>query len=187
MKKWIVKYWIALAEVFDWKVPGWVQGLVDKKEFESFQAAERDLTEALKTDSAGEHPMPAFLEAKIKRGIIGTEDAPRRKNILEGFLMPASMLAAVVVIGFILVYRPGEVDQPAISEDPAPLVASTTVNSDAIEDFAKQIKGIEGKLLDDDVFVNPLVSEGDRLKADMKSAIRFVAKSFTPDQFLKEG
>jgi hypothetical protein len=188
MKKWIVKNWIALAEVFDWKVPAWVQGLVDENELESLKAAERHLTDALKNDSPEEYEIPPFLEAKIKRGIIESEDAPKRKSILEGLLVPASTLAAVVVIGFILVYRPGEVSQQTTDlQEPTPAIAATASSSDAIEKFAQQINVIEGKLFEEDKFVNPLVSEGDRLKADMTNAIRFVAKSFTPDQFLKEG
>ncbi|MEX0323842.1 MAG: hypothetical protein AB3N63_16905 [Puniceicoccaceae bacterium] len=187
MKKWIVKNWIALAEVFDWKVPAWVRGLVDENEFEAFNAAERDLTDALKRSSPEEHEMPAFLEAKITRGIIESEDEPRRINILQGLLVPSAMLAAVVVIGFVLVYRPGAVDQTEAPQQVAPMIASSSANSDAIENFADQINVIEEKILEEEIFVNPLVSEGDRLKADLTNAMRFVAKSFTPDQFLKEG
>ena len=180
MKTWIARQWIAMAEVFGWRIPSWVRSLVPADEFEQMLTREEDLTKALKSDAPREIPMPAFLETRIERAIVDTQEAPRRRTRWSGLLIPSSAFAMAVMVGFIML---SDRSAPVVTPEPQPELAVTetpvTVSSaEAMDRIGKGLSTLEKSLI-----VRPLAMEQDRLAADVTSALKFVSSSILPDAY----
>lgn len=180
MKKWIAQQWIALAEVFGWRIPAWVRGMVPQDEFEAMLAREHRLTETLKEDSPEAPPMPAFLSTRIERAIQEAEKPAAGRNLIGSFLIPASAFAMAVLVGLFVVNsrdleQPGTIDTPVVAvAEPAP-ATEVPLNLSRI---SERISNLENGLI-----MQPLENEQERLAADLTSALQFMSSSILPDNY----
>ena len=181
MKKWIAQKWIAIAEVFGWPVPAWIRRLLPAQEIAALVAAERELTEALKSDSPPELPMPAFLDTAIERAVVESGEVPKRGLRWTDLLIPASAFAMAMVVGFVMLSNrktasvaiPGEQPEVAVAEMSTPTETSRTLDR-----IGEGLSTLEQGLI-----VTPLTNEQKRLTADVASALQYVSRSILPDTY----
>jgi hypothetical protein len=180
MKLWITKKWIALAEVFGWRTPTWVRGLVPAETFEKLTSRERDLTDLLSNGSPREHPVPAFLKEKIERGIHDSSPESKRKSPWSSLLIPASAFAMAVVVGFIVLF-PGTSPIPDAVPEVELAVVTEVPESTASPALVLIGEGLAG--LEKGLIMQPLELEKQRLAADVTNALQFMSRSILPDAF----
>jgi hypothetical protein len=180
MKRWIAKQWIALAEVFGWPVPSWIRHLVPATELDELLHNEKELTNALQSDSPEDLPMPAFLDTRIERSIVETGEVPKRGAWWTGILVPASAFALAVVVGFVMLSdRDSLTDFPDPQPELAIADAPSTVNSaQTLDRIDKSLASLEKGLI-----MKPLAMEQERLTSDVTSALQFFTSSVLPDSY----
>lgn len=185
MKRWIVKQWIAFAEVTGGRVPRWIRQLVTDREYSRLLRSEESLTRMLSKPPSRQTEFPESLKPEINRRLaeITQDESPRFR--MPRYWLPAT--AAMAVILFALVLR----REPA-SENPAPgqpeaALAVTPEPGQPVNAEAVTLPGLP-RLADgaavEQLLLNPLEQEQAYLAADLSNAAMFVAQSIIPSRYM---
>ncbi len=180
MKKWIIGQYIALAEVFGWKIPTWMHKLLSPRQMDELLTAESELTEALKTDDPSDVKVPENLEFLIESRIKASATVSRKRPSIIGYLVPVSAFAACALLGLYLINTPDWVE-PVQPDPVGELIETVETPIQAASSMAGLNQPEKGDLL-----LRPLSSEKARLSSDVTNALKYVAQGVIPDQYVEQ-
>lgn len=179
MKKWLIGQYISLAEVFGWKIPGWMNqlpgGLVN-----DLLASESALTDALREDYPSDVTVPENLDFLIESRIKASASVSAGRPSFISYLVPVAAFAACAMLGLYLLNTPDWV-QPKQSDPVSSIVTSVEAPMKSVASIAGLDKPEKGDLL-----LRPLSSEKAKLSSDVTNALKYVAQGVVPDQYMEQ-
>ncbi len=180
MKKWIIRQYIALAEVFGLRVPGWMQNQLPDGQVAELQQQEASFTNSLKEQDLEDVDVPENLDFLIESRIRASAGVTKEKASIISYLIPVSAFAACAVLGLYLLNTPdwkapedGSVVKQILSEIESPI--RTVIEESGLNQPEKG-----------DILLRPLSSEKARLSTDLTNALKYVAQGVVPDQYMDE-
>jgi len=180
MKKWIIRQYIALAEVFGLRVPDWMQNGLPDGQFAELMQQEASFTNSLKEQELADIEVPENLDFLIESRIRASAGVTKEKPSFMSYLVPVSAFAACAVLGLYLLNTPdwkapeeGSGIKQIFNEIEAPI--QSVVQMAGLNEPEKG-----------DILLRPLSSEKARLSTDLTNALKHVAQGVVPDQYMDE-
>ena len=180
MKKWIIRQYIALAEVFGLRVPDWMQNRLPDGQFAELMQQEASFTNSLKEQELAEIDVPENLDFLIESRIRASAGVTKAKASIISYLLPVSAFAACAVMGLYLLNTP---DWKAPQDG-----SGVKQILDKIESPIQSVVKMAGLNEPEkgDILLRPLSSEKARLSTDLTNALKHVAQGVVPDQYMDE-
>ncbi len=180
MKTWIIRQYLALAEVFGWSVPNWMQNQLPDGQLAELMHQEASFTNALKEQELADVDVPENLDFLIESRIRASAGVTKEKASIISYIIPVSAFAACAVLGLYLLNTPdwkapeeGSGIKQILNEIEAPI--KTVVQMAGLNEPEKG-----------DILLRPLSSEKARLSTDLTNALKYVAQGVVPDQYMEE-
>lgn len=186
MKEWIAKQIIAMSETTGRPVPRWIRIFISADVINEELEKERQLTESLRSGPLEDEQIPPSLVVRLDQTFSHPEALRHSAKESSRLVFPSWALAAVAVLIFsatlFLVYpRDPAANAPAVAQLEVPPESAAVELPEA--PLSRPAPVLPRQSIEQDLILNPLVREQERLTSDVTNALQYMADSFLPQEY----